>query len=133
VFLNDAVADAKPQAWSLPNWARGIERIENAGRFRHAWSIVTKFEHHQGILQTRRNGERASGIRHGVESVVGDVQTDLQQLIRVAKNPRQFTGEVGVDLNIGATRLGQAELYRGLYQGIDVHQRLLGGNLLGKT
>src|SRR5580704_18054283 len=68
-----------------------------------------------------------------MESIVGDVQADLEKLIGVAEHSGQFLREVGVDLNIGTTRLRQAELHRRLYQGIYVDQRLLRWNLLGET
>ena len=133
MLLNDAITGTQSQARALPDGLRSVKGIEDTVRLLRSRTIVGEFQHREIFPPSCAHRENTALLRHGMKSIIGDVQTDLQKLIGIAQDLGQVTGQVGAHLNVASSQLGLTELDCRLGQGIDVEQNFLGGNLLGET
>ena len=78
MFLDNAVTGAQPQACSLTDGPRCIERIENAFGLGHSGPVVCELNAHNLRRYLCRDGQRASTLRHCMSGVVDDVRKDLE-------------------------------------------------------
>jgi len=84
VFLDDAVTGAESQSSSLADRARAVKWIENPFWLPRAGPIIRKFQYGHMILMPGSDGEEAAGFLHGMHGVIGNVETNVEQLIGVA-------------------------------------------------
>ena len=133
VFLDNSVTCAESQPSSLPDRTRAVKRIENPFWFPRSGSIIRKFQYGHMILMPGSDGEEAAGFLHGMHGVIGNVETDVEQLIGVAHDLGQIGSELRLDFDIAGTKLGLRELERGLRERIHIHFGLLGRNLAGEA
>lgn len=130
MVVDDSVARAQPQSRSFANRSSRIEGIEDSFRVASARTVVGKLQHNRVLLTPTLDGEKSPAhLAQGVQRVALDVQKDLEKLIRVPRNLRQFVSEANLQFDAVGTELRLIVFDGSLDNGIYVYRNLLAGNL----
>ena len=102
MFLDDPVADAQPQAGALAHRLGGIEGIENSAGVLDSRTAVIELHAHVSVFleATHFQHPAAARLHHGIEGVVGNVQEDLLELMRIGHHRGQVVGNVAFQRDI---------------------------------
>jgi len=134
MLLDNAKANAEPQAGAFPNGFRRIEGIEHALRVLEAGAGIGEQDHDVPAVADRLDRQNAAvGRFHGFQSVADNVEENLHQLISISSNTREDGLELQFDACCSGAQVERAKLHGVVHHRIDVKERALRRHLARET